>query len=99
MKIPKKVKIGPSTYTITESKGVAEQGSVLGSLHVRTLTIYIDPRLPQQQKELTFFHEVLHACLRHAGLHHLMEDKQEEQIVDSLSCGLYQVLKSNRLLK
>ncbi len=101
MKIPKKVKVGGFIYPVIENADVANEGNVYGSTHLRRQKIFLEPSETQQKKEQTFIHEVLHAIWNQIGLNTRMKDtpKLEEEIIDGLSHGLYQVLKDNDLLK
>ena len=102
MKIPKKIKIRAFVYTVTENQDVANEGNVFGSTHLRRQKIFIEPSETQQKKEHTFIHEIIHAVWNQIGLNTRVNKdnpKLEEEIIDGLSHGLYQVLKDNNLLK
>ena len=100
MKIPKQIKIGGFMFNVKESKQIAIEGNGYGSTHHTTQTIYIDPDSTPQKKEQTFLHEMMHGIWNQVGLNKReYTHKQEEEIIDALSHGLYQVLKDNKLLK
>lgn len=62
--------------------------------------IFLDPSTTRQKKEQTLLHEILHAISWQSGLVKILnDDKLEENIINSLSFGLYQVLTDNNFLK
>jgi len=101
MKIPKKIRIIGFDWQIKESQAIADEGNCFGSTHTQNQVIYLEPKAPLQKKEQVFFHEMLHALWWQQGLFQRFKDKKEieEEIVTTLSQGLYQVLKDNNLLK
>jgi predicted SprT family Zn-dependent metalloprotease len=101
MIIPNKVKVGGLEFEVLEDVNVNNEGQVFGSTHFRKQKIFIEPDEKQQKKEQTFFHEVLHAVWWQAGLHSRYKEQKnlEEEIVEALANGMYQVLKDNDLLK
>jgi hypothetical protein len=105
MKIPNKVKIAGFTWTVEKNvdvqRDVTREGNCYGSTHHVSQKIFVDPDITEQKTEHTFIHEVLHAIWFHYGLskNKSFTPDQEELVVDSLSNGLYQVLKDNNLLK
>jgi hypothetical protein len=93
MKIPKKLKIGGHIYTVKHrdrfrEDGVEKTGSCL-SVHT---TLWIDNNPSKSQQESTLIHEILEA------LNNENELNLTHQQISTLECGLYQVLKDNRLL-
>ena len=100
MKIPKSLKIGGHVWKITHNKDVTNEGGCFGSTHPLTQRFFLDPEISQQKQEQTLIHEILHAIWWTNGMRSREElKKEEEYIIDSLSQGLYQVLKDNKLLK
>lgn len=101
MKIPKKLKIGGFIWSVEESEKVSNEGEVFGSTHFKKQRIFIDPSETQQKKEHTLIHEILHAIWWQTGLNNRYKDKKEmeEEIIQAVAHGLYQVLKDNSLLK
>jgi len=100
MKIPKTLKIAGLEWKISENANVAAEGACYGSTHHSTQQIFLDPLNTRQKTEQVFIHEILHAVWNSYGLKEVKELKGlEEQVVDSLSNGLYQVLNDNKLLK
>lgn len=101
MIIPKKLKIIGFEWQIKENQELADEGSCFGSTHIQTQTIYLEPKAPLQKKEQVLIHEILHVLWWQQGLSIRFKDQKniEEELVTTLSQGLYQVLKDNNLLK
>lgn len=101
MIIPKKLKIIGFEWQVKENQELADEGACFGSTHTQTQTIYLEPKAPLQKKEQVLLHEILHALWWQQGLFQRYKDTKqiEEEIVTTLSQGLYQVLKDNNLLK
>ena len=105
MKIPKKVKVAGFDWTVVKNtdvqRDVTREGNCYGSTHHTTQKFFIDPDITLQKTEHTFLHELLHAIWFHYGLskNKALGPDLEEIVIDSLSNGLYQVLKDNNLLK
>jgi hypothetical protein len=99
VKLPTTLKINGFDWKVVESDAVAKEGSVYGSCHYSTQTIYLDPASTDQKKKQCLLHEVMHAVAWQTGLSkRLKDDKLEEEIVTALSFGMYQVLADNGLL-
>ncbi len=102
MKIPDKLKIGGFEWAIKEDVEVTDMQGVFGSTHSYTQKIFLDPKISQQKKEHTLIHEVMHAIWWQTGLRERYQkdqEKIEEEVIQALSHGMYQVLKDNDLLK
>ena len=104
MKIPKKLKIiGFEWGVIKDKKGddVIYEGACYGSTHPSSQKIFLDSSATRQNKEKAFIHEILHALWWQMGLGKRkdIDKKLEEEIIDPLATGLYQVLKENGLIK
>lgn len=101
MKIPARIKIMGFEWAIEKDKSVAAEGSVFGSTHTHSQKIFLDPTTTQQKNEQTLVHEILHAIAWQTGLARRLEkfsdNKIEEEIIQSLSFALYEVLKENKL--
>lgn len=100
MKIPKKLKIGGFIYRVERDINVADHSNSFGTTVNGKQVINVTNDVPLQKQEQTLIHEILHAIwfvygLKEAGF----KPDQQENIVDALSQGLYQVLKDNHLLK
>lgn len=102
MKIPRNIKIGGFNWEVKQSGEISTESSTFGSTHTQKQKIFIDPTETQQKKEQTFIHEVMHAIWWQVGLNTRYKGEQkhmEEEIVDAMSHGLYQVLKDNNMLR
>jgi len=101
MKIPNKLKIGAFEWEVEENAKTAMEGNCFGSTHPNTQQIFLDPASKQQKKEETLLHEVMHVVWWQTGLseRYRKTPEIEEEIVKSLSHGLYQALKDNKFLK
>lgn len=90
MNLPKKVKIGSIDYTIEEVKVVDRDKLVWGQIDYRNSTIKIDKLLDDEQKDITFWHEVLHAMFSQISA------KQNEKLIDRLAHLLHGFTKDNK---
>lgn len=87
-------------WDVKISLDVTHEGNCYGTTHHSHQKIFLDPTTTKQKNEQTFIHEITHAVWSAYGLKEVKALKEfEEQIVDSLSSGLYQVLNDNGLLK
>ncbi len=96
MNIQKELKIGGFVFPVIESQEVANEGNAFGSMHFKHQKIFLEPSETIQMKEQTIFHEILHAIWWQSGLSSRYRKNQpnlEEEVIDALSNGLYQVLK------
>lgn len=101
MKIPNKIKIGGFIWSIEQSEKVANEGNAFGSTHMRKQRIFIEPSENQQKKEHTLIHEIMHAIWWQSGLIERFKETKnaEEEVIQAMAHGMYQVLKDNNLLK
>lgn len=93
--IPSKVKIGGIEYSVEEKEVVIINGNsnYSGKIDYHQATIEILKDYPEQRKEETLIHEILHGVFYESGCE--LEDEKEEEIVSKASRVLYQVLKDN----
>lgn len=92
-KIPTKVKIGTSTWTvefITRDLRDRDESGECDWAHTRLL---IAEELGEHEREVTFLHELLHAACRFAGFDG--RRLEEEEIVTRLTPVLLMILKDN----
>ena len=89
MKIPSEILIGGHTVKIKLAP--LEEN---GNSDFDTNTITIDSSLPQSQRESTLIHEILHFLNSTLG-----DSPMGHALLDSLAEQLYQVLRTNHLLK
>lgn len=94
MKIPKSVRINGMEYAIDYVKDLNDGRRVLkGQVELGRHVIHINPteENDQQDKCLTFLHEIFHAICYEYNI----DVEDEERIVDAFSRGVYQVLQDN----
>jgi len=103
LKIPKTLKIGGFIWKVLENQDVSNESGMFGSTHFKQQKFFIEPiaSVTQQKREQCLLHEILHAVWWQTGLFERYKDtpKIEEEIIHTLSNGIYQVLKDNKLLK
>lgn len=79
------------TYNVQEVECVNRTDPELGEVNFLTNEIRIDKALPQDLKEQTLMHEILHAIFNLLGMYDLCEDESK---VQSLVTALHQVFKT-----
>ena len=99
MTIPKTLKIGGHNFKIIYPYRFKERFDRLGWTDLDLCKIHLSgtdniDKLPISKIEEVFIHEMLHAIDEVYNA-----NKLDEDTVKRLSCGLYQVLKDNNLLK
>jgi hypothetical protein len=101
MKIPEHIKSIGLVWEVKQNKEISREGNCYGSTHHTTQNIYLDPELPDQKKEQTFVHELLHIAWDGSSLsrNKKFESADEEMIVDALANMMYHIFKDNDLLK
>ncbi len=82
-------------YEIKELDIVDENPDVLGQIIYQKQLIEIKKSLPKDMKNTTILHEILHGILFHSGKQEL---NKNEDLIESLSNSIYQILKSNKKL-
>lgn len=82
-------------YEIKELDIIDENPNVLGQIIYQKQEIQIKKSLLKDMKNSTIIHEIVHGILFHSGKQELNE---KEDLVESLSSSIYQVLKSNKKL-
>ena len=82
-------------YEIKELDIVDENPNVLGQIIYQKQEIQIKKSLLKDMKNSTIIHEIVHGILFHSGKQELNE---KEDLVESISSSIYQVLKSNKKL-
>jgi hypothetical protein len=94
MKIPSTVKIGWRIYKIEMvEERRDEKGNLLnGEIDFTNHIIYIDKNISEDEKEVTFLHEVRHGIFYGQG--HLKWSENEE-LVSAVSEGSLQLMKDN----
>jgi hypothetical protein len=103
MKIPRKPKIIGMTWTVVRNAATTRtlnKRKQFAAAVFDNRTIPISTEVDQERAEEVFFHEVVHIILEQTGLTEVAEIRRhEEQLVQALGHGIYQVLKDNKLLK
>lgn len=97
MKIPNKVKINGIDYEVKKIK-IGEVPPLMknhadGQTSYSECIIYLDNELNEQRMFQIFLHEIIHTIEWANNL------DSSEDYIQSMSSGLYQVLKDNKLLK
>ncbi len=96
MIIPEEIKVGGHTYEIVTPYKFTERSDLRGQTDHLTLKIKLSVQtnngepISESNKEASFFHELLHCVdvIYNAG-------KLDEETVERLGEGLYQVLQDN----
>lgn len=94
MKIPGSIRIGGIDYVIEYGDNLRIGNEIcygIISYNDCTITISTSDSNSHQHKCITLWHEILHGIFEHACLH----PENEEQVVEILSKGIYQVLQDN----
>ncbi len=91
MRIPKSLKIGGHTYSVSIVKPseVSDDKSACGATTYSRGVIELNANRMKSHIEQTLFHEVFHVL--NSELHHAL--------LDSLAQQIYQVLSDNKMLK
>lgn len=92
MQIPGRIKVGAIWYTIRQvgqSQIDTESCATMGDCDYQTQTIRIAEGVSQEMKEVTLFHEILHA----------VDCQLDHDLVELLAQSLYQVFKENKMLR
>jgi hypothetical protein len=100
MRIPKTLKVGGIHYAVKRRPQVKNKGeqACWGLTNYATAEIIVDSKLHGHVVEEVFIHEMTHAIFNQTGISNDVGTKEEEY-VDRLSKGLYQVLKDNKMLR
>ncbi len=101
MKLPKRIQVGPFTYTVVVDKAAmdalcrAGRTELLGRCDEAQLTIHVEPDQADGQKRDTVLHETLHALVASTGLAEQLDGDLEELIVRALSTAVLDTLRRN----
>lgn len=82
-------------YEIKELDIIDENPDVLGQIIYQKQQIEIKKSLKKDMKNTTIIHEMIHGILFHSGKQEL---NKNEDLIESLSNSIYQILKSNKKL-
>lgn len=100
MNIPKTLKVGGITYKIEKKRILSKEDAKFSAVAkhrqalIKIALNYEGEAYDIQKIEECFIHEVLH-CIDSV----YNNQKLDEDTIDRISQGLYQVLKDNRMLK
>lgn len=94
MKIPIKLKIRRSDWTIKFDKDIETTEKAVGLCIRDTKRILISPNQDRNEIEETFIHELLHACWPEDTCSHRLEEK----LVERVAAVLTKTLRDNKLL-
>lgn len=70
---------------------------ICGETNNRLNVITIDPTMPTQMQRATLLHEVCHAIMYQFGLSNVFDEKTEEQIVNAVSNGLFDIVRDGKV--
>ncbi len=90
MIIPKQFQLFGETIKVKQVVKVDKENS-LGEFSPETNTIKIKKSLQQDQKESTFYHELMHCLVLSLGYDKLYND---EVFIDTMGKGLHQILNT-----
>jgi hypothetical protein len=95
VRIPRSLKIRKSMWRVILNKNAFDSTMYNGLCVSRSHKIFVDPRLPRNDVEMIFIHELLHACFPFGivGYHN------EERIVKKLAETLYAAMRDGKLLR
>ena len=93
----KYIKIGGHKVKVLWDSDSVRIGDRMGSSWTEHNSIQINTNFPKSQQEVTLLHEIIHHIMFNWG-YKLGEEPHTEQLVESLSQGLYQVLKDNNIV-
>jgi hypothetical protein len=96
MKIPDKVKINGIIYDIKLEKpncNSITEATLWGNINYKECKIVLDKTLSEQKLWQVLFHEIIHGIADETHI------KVDEDDIDRVSNGFFQVMKDNNLLK
>ena len=99
MKIPRSIKVGGVTYRV--KRGTREDHEeAYGITSHKHAYISLDPELDAEREAETLLHELLHCAIYKGGLVEFFRHNKpltEEEVVQGISDGLFQIIKDNKL--
>lgn len=95
MKIPESVRINGIEYPVRYVTELNDGAHICnGRVYFNTCEICLNPNTQGHEKEcVTLLHEILHVLLYNGRIE--MPDDDEEDVVEVLSNGLYQIFQDN----
>ena len=96
--LPDKVKIGCFTYDVVETDEIliVNGRKCVGMIDYDNLEIKIKKTDREQQKEQTFWHEVIHGILIYRSID--ISKVELETLVDNIASELYAIMQTNPCL-
>src|SRR4051812_12312875 len=88
-KLPSTVQIGPVTYDVKEEARTAS-GGMYGQILFDSSLISLQPGMADSMKEITLFHEMVHAYLIQAGI-----SDHDERIIGVMGHAIVDMKKQN----
>lgn len=97
MNRPKRLRIGPHTWSVRWGRGDvlrhAPAGDAVGVCDYPSLTIAVEPARSEDYMRHTLLHEVLHACVRASDPP--LDDEHEELAISAMTGPLLAALRDN----
>lgn len=90
MKIPKKFTYMGTIWTV---KILMPKDEAWGETLFNSNEIHIRPDLSEQNKEMTFIHELLHVVTWASGADRLVTEEIEEKLVNMMAYGVYELYR------
>lgn len=91
-KIPNQFELAGQTFVVIQDASIKKLSGCCGQTHFDDGVIIIDPNLKPDTKNITYFHELIHAILMTMGMDELNKD---ESFVDNFGSLLWQSIKSS----
>jgi uncharacterized protein YcbX len=91
------IRIGPLSFTVSLVDCFSDDTKEtvnLGDICFDVAKICVRRMPTQAQRQVTLWHEILHAIMRQAGLSRL---KEEEAVIEAISHGIVDVIERNGL--
>ena len=98
MKIPESIRIGGVEYEVRRERDVRDGDRLCyGKISFEEDAIWLSTSesMGHQRTCVTMLHEILHGILYHTGTALEIDEVTEEEVVQALAKGLYQVLEDN----
>ncbi len=90
-KIPKEIDLAGQTFTIIQDPSIQKLANCCGQTHFDEGVIVINPQLRPDTRNVTYFHELVHAVLMTMGA---MELNKDGAFVDTFGNLLWQSFKT-----
>lgn len=90
-KIPTQIELAGQTFDIVKEPSIQKLANSCGQTHFDDGLIIINPQLREDTRNVTYFHELVHAILMTMGDQELNKD---ESFVDTFGNLLWQSFKS-----